>query len=118
MIESLGDKIDEEECRTLDEVVASKAKGCKKFRMEMVGKKTQFYRQNDPRDIASGRTLLGNGIEEMLRIRIELNFGAWRISFLESRFKEFLFRLMQGKLYVNQILANFTEVRPQCIHSV
>ncbi len=118
MIESLGDKIDEEEGRTLDEVVASKAKGCKKFRMAIVGKRTQFYRQNDPRDIASGRTLLGNGIEEMLRIRIELNFGAWRISFLESCFKEFLFRLMHGKLYVNQILANFTEVRQQCTFCV
>jgi hypothetical protein len=62
MIESLGEKIDEEESRTLEEVMASKAKGCKKFRMAMVGKRSQFYRQNDPRQIASGRTLLVNGI--------------------------------------------------------
>ncbi len=83
-----------------------------------MGRRLYLYKQNDPREIASGRTLLGNGIEEMSRVRIELNFGLWKISFLESRFKEFVFRLLQGKLYVNQILANFSEVRPQCTFCV
>jgi exonuclease III len=114
----MGERIDEEEGRSLDEMVMNKARGCKKFRMAMVGRRSLFYKENDPREIASGRTLLGNGIEEMSRIRIELNFGAWKINFLDSRFKEFLFRLMQGKLYVNQILANFTEVMPQCTFCV
>jgi hypothetical protein len=98
---------------TLDEVVQNKANGCKKFRMAMVGRRSFFYKQNDQRVIASGRTLLGNGIEDMLRVRKELNFGLWKINFLEAKFKEFVFRLMQGKLYFNQILANFAEVRPQ-----
>ncbi len=116
--EELGERIDEEDGMTLDEVVQSKAKGCKKFRMAMVGRRSFFYKQNDPRAIASGRTLLGNGIEDMLRVRIELNFGLWKINFLEAKFKEFVFRLMQGKLYVNQILANFADVRTQCTFCV
>jgi hypothetical protein len=116
--DSLGERLDEVEGTTLDEVVNSRAKGCKKFRMAMVGRRSYSYMQNDPRVIASGRTLIGNGIEEMSRVRIEVNFGIWKISFLEARFKEFVFRLMQGKLYVNQILANFAEVRPQCTFCV
>jgi exonuclease III len=116
--ETLGERIDEEDGRSLDDAVVSKAKGCKKFRMALVGRRSSLYKQNDPREIASGRTLLGNGIEEMSRVRIELNFGLWKISFLESRFKEFVFRLLQGKLYVNQILDNFAEVRPQCTFCV
>jgi hypothetical protein len=116
--EGLGERIDDEDGMTLDEVVQSKAKGCKKFRMAMVGRRSLFYNQHDPRSIASGRTLLGNGIEDMLRIRIEMNFGLWKINFLEAKFKEFIFRMMQGKLYVNQILANFADVRPQCTFCV
>ncbi len=116
--ESLGDRIDEEDGRSLDEALNSRSKGCKKFRMAMVGRRSYLYKQNDPREIASGSTLLGNGMEEMSRVRIEVNFGLWKISFLEARFKEFVFRLMQGKLYVNQILANFADVRPQCTFCV
>jgi len=91
--EFIGERIDEEEGRTLDKAVINKARGCKRFWMAMVGRRSYFYKQNDPREIASGRTLLGNGIEELSRVKIELNFGAWKINFLESRFKEFLFRL-------------------------
>ncbi len=47
----------------------------------MVGRRSYLYKQNDPREIVSGRTLLGNGIDEMSRIRIEVNFGLWKISF-------------------------------------
>ncbi len=54
--ETLGERIDEEDGRTLDEVVLNKAKGCIKFRMPMVGRRSSFYKQNDPRDIAAGRT--------------------------------------------------------------
>ena len=51
---------------------------------------------------------------DMNRVRIELNYGLWKIGFLGAKFKEFLFRLVHGKLYVNQILANFADVRPHC----
>ncbi len=99
----------------MEEVATNKAKGCKKFRMAMVGRRSLFYKQNDPRDIASGRTLLGNGIDEISRVRIHrIELWLMETNILESRFKEFVFRLMQGKLYVNQILANFADVRPQC----
>jgi hypothetical protein len=65
----------------LDEVVINKTKGCKKFRMAMVGRRSLFYKQNDPGVIASGRTLLGNGIEEMSRVRIELNLETWNLGY-------------------------------------
>jgi hypothetical protein len=33
---------------------------------------------------------------------------------LEAGFKEFLFKLMEGRLYLNQALANFANVRCAC----
>jgi hypothetical protein len=33
---------------------------------------------------------------------------------LDAGFKEFLFKLTQGRLYLNQALANFANVRPAC----
>jgi hypothetical protein len=38
--EGLGERIDDEDGTTLDEVAQSKAKGCKKFRMAMVGRRS------------------------------------------------------------------------------
>ncbi len=89
-------------------------KGCKRFRKVIIGRRSKHYADNYPRQIASGRTLWGIGIEEMNRVRIELNFGAWNIMCLEAGFKDFLFRLVHGKLYLNQIVANFADRRLQC----
>jgi hypothetical protein len=110
----LGERLDEEEAMTLNEWMESNRKGAKRFREVLVGRRSHEYKVNDPREIASGITLWGNGVAEMNRVRKELNFGAWNTNCLEAGFKDFLFKLMDGKLYLNQIVAHFSDTRPQC----
>jgi hypothetical protein len=110
----LGERLDEEEAMTLNEWMESNRKGAKRFREVIVGRRSQEYKNNDPREIALGITLWGNGVAEMNRVRIELNFSAWNINCLEAGFKDFLFKLVHGKLYLNQIAAHFSDTRPQC----
>ncbi len=74
----LGDRLDEEEAMTLNEWMESNRKGAKRFREVLVGRRSFEYKTNDPREIASGITLWGNGVAEMNRVRIELNFSAWK----------------------------------------
>jgi len=50
----------------------------------------------------------------MTRLQVELNVGLWKMARLEADFKNFLFKLMQGRLYLNQALAHFAEVQPGC----
>ena len=115
----LGEKIDEEESMELDDwIEEQKKKGCKKFRKVLTGRRSRQYQENDPRQIASGITLWGNIVAGMNRTRIELNFSVWNIMCLEPHFKDFLFRLVQGKLYLNQIVAHFADRRPQCTFCV
>jgi hypothetical protein len=92
----------------------SNRKGAKRFREVLVGRRSQEYKSSDPREIASGITLWGNSVAEMNRVKIELNFSAWNINCLEAGFKDFLFKLVHGKLYLNQIAAHFSDTRPQC----
>jgi hypothetical protein len=110
----LGERLDQEDSMTLNEWMESNRKGAKRFREVLVGRRSQEYKSSDPREIASGITLWGNGVAEMNRVRIELNFSAWNINCLEAGFKDFLFKLVHGKLYLNQIAAHFSDTRPQC----
>jgi hypothetical protein len=54
----------------------------------------------------------------MGRELVELNYGMWKTSLLDPAFKNFLFKLVHGKLYLNAQLANFGEVEPQCTFCV
>ncbi len=66
----LGEYLDNEEGVRLNDWLETTKKGCKKFRKIMTGRRSKNYVDNDPRQIASGRTLWGNGVEEMNRVRI------------------------------------------------
>ena len=103
-----------DEALDLGEYVCSKKKGCKKFRKILVGRRSRIYRENDPSVIASAVTLWGGGIEYMGRSLVELNFSMWKLNKLEAGFKNFMFKLVQGRLYLNQALSHFTDVTPQC----
>jgi len=108
------DTVDKKEGKTLNEFVESKRKGCKRYRMVMIGRRTNWYKERDPKEIASAATLWGGDLANMSRTQVELNFGAWKIMRLEADYKNFLFKLVQGRLYMNQALAHFANVRPAC----
>jgi hypothetical protein len=112
--EQYGNTTDEREGRELNDFISSKKTGCKRYRMIFVGRRTKWYKERDPKNIASAVTLWGQNLEEMSRTLVELNFSAWGIMRLEAGFKEFMFKLMQGRLYLNQMLANFANVRRAC----
>jgi hypothetical protein len=114
VIERYSNTMDEREGRELNDFISSKKKGCKRYRMILVGRRTKWYEERDPKLIASAITLWGRDLDDMSRTLIELNFGAWGIMRLDSGFKEFLFKLTHGRLYLNQALANFTDVQPAC----
>jgi hypothetical protein len=56
----------------------------------------------------------GENIENMSQILIESHLGIWKLGILDSEFKDFLFRLLHGKLYLNNQRANFGPVNRWC----
>jgi hypothetical protein len=45
---------------------------------------------------------------------IEWNLSTWTIAVLDSGFKDFCFKLLHGRLYLNLALSHFSETRPGC----
>jgi hypothetical protein len=50
----------------------------------------------------------------MGRELVEMNYGLWSCAILDSGYKDFLFRLVHGKLYLNNQLAHFVDVESKC----
>jgi hypothetical protein len=51
---------------------------------------------------------------EMDRVLIEWNLSVWKVLTLAPKFKDFCFRLLHGRLYLNLALSHFSETRPGC----
>jgi hypothetical protein len=112
--EKFGNNADCRDGIELNDFIQSRKTGCKRYRMIFVGRRTKWYTERSPKNIASAGTLWGQELESMSRTLVELNFSAWSIMRLDSGFKEFLFKFTQGRLYLNQALVNFANVRPAC----
>jgi hypothetical protein len=56
----------------------------------------------------------GDNLENMSRTLIETHLAIWKLGILDSDFKDFLFRLAHGKLYLNNQRANFGHVNRCC----
>jgi hypothetical protein len=87
---------------------------CAKLRKVLEGKLSETYRSNRPNTMASFIPLWGNGVEHKGRIFVEWNLKLWTMSILEPAFKDFCFRLLHGRLYLNNALSNFSDVQPWC----
>jgi hypothetical protein len=98
----------------IDEWVTGRKGGCKRYRRIMTGKGSRMYDEQCPLGIAAGITLWGNRMGGMSRNLVEENYGLWAIGILGAEYKEFLFRLVHGKLYMNGQRANFEDVEPMC----
>jgi hypothetical protein len=87
---------------------------CAKLRKVLEGKLSAKYRDNSPNTMALLITLWGNGVEEKGRIYVEWNLKSWTLSLLDPAFKDFCFKLLHGRLYLNNVLSNFSDVQPWC----
>ncbi len=87
---------------------------CSRLRKAVEGKKGLRYMEQDPRVIPSLITLWGVRIREMDRNLIEWNLQVWTITALAPRFKDFCFKMMHGRLYLNLALSHFSDTRPGC----
>jgi hypothetical protein len=98
----------------IEDFVTGRRKGCKRYRKIMEGKWSNNYRSNTPMNIAAGITLWGEYMELMGRDGVEANYKLWSCAMLESDFKDFLFKLVHGKLYLNNQAAHFVDVESKC----
>ena len=93
-------------------------KGCGKLRKYLDGVKSRKYQSTKVRELPAAQTLWGlfmeeGGGEDEEKL-IRLNFKLWQINRLNSGFKNFLFKLCQGRLYLNNALFNIDGRDPGC----
>jgi hypothetical protein len=100
--------------QNLEEFTTGKKRGCKRYRRIMEGRYSRLYVLNTPIVIPSAITLWGNYVENMGRDLVEANFKLWSCATLDSVYKDFLFKYVHGKLYLNSQLAHFADVTRAC----
>jgi hypothetical protein len=84
------------------------------LRKKISGEGSVMFLENDPRTISSLRSLWGLRIDDKERKYIEQNLRSWTISVLDPDFKDFCFRLLHGRLYLNLAISHFSETTPGC----
>jgi hypothetical protein len=85
-----------------------------KLRKKIMGLDSSEYLNNDPRTIPALRTLWGERIVGKERKYVELNLKTWVTTVLDPEFKEFCFKLLHGRLYLNLALSHFSDTIPCC----
>jgi hypothetical protein len=84
------------------------------LRKRISGVDSEVFMENDPRTMPSLRTLWGVRIDIKDRKYVELNLRTWTILILDPDFKDFCFRLLYGRLYLNLAISHFSETAPGC----
>jgi hypothetical protein len=87
---------------------------CSRLRKTVEGRKGARYKMQNLSLIPSLNSLWGIRVREMDRNLIEWNLQIWTISVLAPKFKDFCFKLMHGRLYLNLALSHFTDTEPGC----
>jgi hypothetical protein len=98
----------------LEDFVGKNSRGCRRYRNILTGRYTAHYEMNSPRLVRAGVTLWEGYHEGMSRELLERNYSLWSDSRLDAAFKDFMFRLVQGKLYLNYQRANFEDISSKC----
>jgi hypothetical protein len=87
---------------------------CSRLRKTVEGKKGLRYKEQNLSVIPSLNSLWGVRIREMDRNLIEWNLQIWTITVLAPKFKDFCFKLMHGRLYLNLALSHFSDTESGC----
>jgi hypothetical protein len=105
---------DNDKATHIDNFITGKRKGCKRYRMILTGRWSRVHEDSTPQVIAAGVTLWGEGMGGMPRELVEMNYGLWTNTALDPGYREFLFKLVHGRLYLNNQVAHFGDVSPLC----
>jgi len=89
-------------------------KGSGKFREFLDGKRGGKYENFKVIDIPAARTLWGHLARAENEQLIRIHYATWGVSQLTADIKNFLFRLVNGKLYLNNVLAHIDNVDGKC----
>ena len=101
--------------RRLITVFKSKDKGSKVLRLALKSNESREYYDRDARALQSVQRLWLDNAEEPSRDLVMTHMGLWGKMFLDPGLRDFLFRYVQGRLYVNQVRAAFDpEQDPYC----
>jgi hypothetical protein len=85
-----------------------------RLRKKITGMDSREYLNNDPQTISALRTLWGDRIVRKERRYVELNLKTWVTTVLDPEFKEFCFKMLHGRLYLNLALSHFSDTSPWC----
>ncbi len=113
LLQIRGDR-DPVEGKSINEFMDRGKLRCSKLRKTAEGKISKKYIEHDPKLIPSVNSLWGVRVMEMDRVLVEWNLTVWTITVLAPKFKDFCFRLMHGRLYLNSALSHFSDTRPGC----
>ena len=94
--------------RRLKTVFNSKRRGSRVLRLEIQNEETTEYFEVDINNFPMVRRIVEN-VEPIDNSVLEIHMGLWGKLFLDPEIKNFLFRFVQGRLFTNQIMANFQE---------
>jgi hypothetical protein len=97
----------------LEELMGRKRKGSRIFREIISGRISKEHRVYKSREITPIRTYWGE-IEEEEEELVRMNLDIWGIGKLEAPLKEFIFKLLNGQVWLNAQLGHFTDIGPQC----
>ena len=94
--------------RRLKTIFNSKKKGSRVLRLEIQNEETSEYFDTDIQEFPMVRRIVENAAPVETTV-LEIHMGLWGKLFLEPEIKNFLFRFVQGRLFTNQIRANFQD---------
>jgi len=101
--------------KSLDEYMRQRKRKGGQLRKVITGKSSEQYNQNDPRRVPSAVTLWGGfDLHEVNRELVELNFSIWGTAKLSTGFRGFLFKFVQGRLYLNNVIAHIHNESNKC----
>ena len=94
--------------RRLKTIFNSKKRGSRVLRQEIQNEETVEYFDTDLHEFPMVRRIVEN-VELVEKAVLEIHMGLWGKLFLDPEIKNFLFRFVQGRLFTNQIRANFQD---------
>jgi len=89
-------------------------KGSGKIRTYLDGAKSNSFKIAKTINLPSVRTLWGQYLNEDDENLVRLNLKLWKIGKLNSGFKQFLFKFVHGKLYLNNVLNHIDNTPAYC----
>ena len=84
----------------------------------MVYVKSKTFKSAKVVNLPVVRTLLGQYINDGDESLVRINMKLWKIGRLTAGFKQFLFKYVHGKLYLNNVFRHIDDTVPCCTYNM